>query len=315
MKKILRGLISLFLIFYLIMATGVVHMMAGQERCAGMRIEVNDTSATPFVTARELSHELADLPARARGMLLSDIDTDSIRSRLAAFDKIERVRVVRYTDDSIIITVDPMRPVARIFDGPKSYYINRLGKRISTDARYHVDVPVVLGHFGDSAFTPVEILPLLDFVASSPKWNSMVSMVKVDSPSDVLLIPAVRGQVINLGSTANLKDKFARLDRMYTDVIPAKGWSFYDTISVKWSGQVVATRREKSLPDAGYIQAVEEDDVADVATMLAGEGTAPGRAIPGQKARSEKPIPADRTRPAKQPVRADSVRSSSTKNK
>ena len=27
--------------------------------------------------------------------------------------------------------------------------------------------------------------------------------------------------------------------------MPVKGWTYYDTISVKWQGQVVATRREK----------------------------------------------------------------------
>ena len=33
--------------------------------------------------------------------------------------------------------------------------------------------------------------------------------------------------------------------RFYREVLPVKGWNYYDTISVKWRGRVVATRREK----------------------------------------------------------------------
>lgn len=293
LKLIMRGLISLMLIIYLVFATKVVNHLAAKDVCAGMKIVVNDTSATPFVTSRELARELHGLPTRAKGMKMTDINTDSLRSILARFDKIERVEVVRFTNDSIIIVVDPMRPIARIFDGPGSYYINREGKRISADARYHIDVPVIQGHFGDSVFTPLDIVPLLDYLAGNGKWNSMVSMIKVDSPHDVMLIPSIRGQVINIGApdVSTFDDKFRRLDKMFADVIPLKGWNYYDTISVKWKNQVVASRRDKKLPDTGYIVAEESDD-SDVSTMMAAEGVAPGQAMPGKKAKNEKPIPA-----------------------
>ncbi len=318
-RRILRGVVSLLLIAYLIAAACITRSMASKERCAGMRIEVADSSATPFVTSRELARELADLPSRARGMRLSQINTDSIRSRLSHFDKIEQVSVVRLTNNSIVIHVVPMRPIARIFDGPSSYYINRDGKRISADARYRIDVPVIQGHFNDSVFPPTSIIPLLDYLDASTKWGAMVSMIKVDSPNDVLLIPAIRGQVINLGSPdAKLfDDKFRRLDKMYTDVVPVKGWIFYDTISVKWNNQVVATRREKSLPDTGYIQDLDDDrDEVDATTMLAGEGVAPGQALRGKKANNEKPIPLKvKRRPEKTPEPADSTPAGAKKTK
>lgn len=318
-RRILRGVVSLLLIAYLIAAVFITRSMASKQRCAGMRIEVADSSATPFVTPRELARELADLPSRARGMRLSDINTDSIRSRLSHFDKIEHVSVVRLTNDSIVIRVVPMRPIARVFDGPSSYYINRDGKRISADARYRVDVPVIQGHFNDSVFPPTTIIPLLDYLDASAKWGAMVSMIKVDSPTDVLLIPAIRGQVINLGSAdpTLFDDKFRRLDKMYTDVVPVKGWNYYDTISVKWNRQVVATRREKSLPDTGYIQDLDDDrDEVDATTMLAGEGVAPGQALRGKKANNEKPIPLKVKRRAEKTEHpADSASSTPQKTK
>jgi hypothetical protein len=46
---------------------------------------------------------------------------------------------------------------------------------------------------------------------------------------------------------------------MYSKVIPYKGWETYDTISVKFNGQIVATRRDKSNL-INYEMPVEEED-------------------------------------------------------
>lgn len=46
---------------------------------------------------------------------------------------------------------------------------------------------------------------------------------------------------------------------MYRKVMPYKGWEAYDTISLKFEGQVVATRRDKSRLNHG------EDNGDDIA--------------------------------------------------
>ena len=42
-----------------------------------------------------------------------------------------------------------------------------------------------------------------------------------------------------------IENKFNRIKTFYKEVMPVKGWNYYDTISVKWRGQVVTTRRDK----------------------------------------------------------------------
>lgn len=289
--SVIPGLVSIGLAVYLVIAL-IFATRAGAERtCTGLRIAVNDTASFRFVTPGELAHELGDLPASATGMRLTDINTDSIEQLLAAIDKIEDAKVVRLSDGEVLITVNPMHPVARIFDGNSSYYINRQGKRISASARYHVDVPLILGHFDDSVFSPLRILPLVDYIAADSLWNSLVSMIKVDSPTDILLVPIVRGQVINFGEPKDFESKFSRLRRAYTEILPVKGWNFYDTISVKWGGQIVATRRHKQLARPRFLTETD-DDADDVSTMQVAENVAPGQALPGKKAKNDRPIPA-----------------------
>lgn len=138
------------LLAYLVTALSLSSEAWSERRCAGLRIAVNDTTSMKFVTAGELARELGIIPSRAKGMRLLDIDTDSIERILSRIDKIESAQAVRLSDGFVLVNVDPMRPVARVFDGDKSYYINREGKRISADARYHIDVPVIQGRIADT---------------------------------------------------------------------------------------------------------------------------------------------------------------------
>ena len=73
---------------------------------------------------------------------------------------------------------------------------------------------------------------------------------------------------------SNIENKFARLRRMYEEVLPVKGWDCYDTLAVKWSGQVVATKRAKKLADSKVKYDDEiENEAPDVGSMIADETT------------------------------------------
>lgn len=283
---------ALLLAAYMVVALCFTSKAAGERVCEGVVITVNDTARLRFVTPREVARDIYPLIRNAKGSTLRSINIDSIERVLSGIDKIESAMVVVGTDNVVHITVDPMEPLARVFDSTgRSYYINKDGKRISASARYFVDVPVVQGDFIDSVFSARELLPLLDYIQADSLWSRVVTMVKVDSPRDVMLVPNIRGQVINFGSPDNFDSKFARLKEMYTRVLPERGWNFYDTLSVKWAGQVVGTRRHKELPKQ-VVSDDEDEEEVDVATMLAAEGVAPGQVIPGKKANNEKPIPA-----------------------
>lgn len=302
MPKYLKIIFSVMLAAYLVVALTMTARENDDDICKEMTITVEDadgdTGVSRFVTPAELARELDDLPSRAKGIALANINTQDIRHRLLDLDKIEDAEVVRYSDGSIRIHVTPIVPVLRVFDGPSSYYVNRAGKRVKASARYHKNVPMIQGHFdpSDSVFTPMSLMPLVNFIASDSLWNSYISMIKVKSPTDILLIPNIREHVINIGTTDRLREKLDNLQLFYSKVLVKQGWEKYDTISLKWNGQIVATKRHRRAPDVPVISR-EDDETVAIDAMLAGDNVAPGQTIPGQAAHSEKPIPAknDRT--------------------
>lgn len=307
-KKIKDSWVYAFLtvavVAYLVTMWIVGSGMSASRLCQGLTITVHDTAHYKFVTPRELVRELGDLPKIIKTLPLNSINIDSIERMLMEFDKIENVNVNILTDGTVSIDVVPMRPVARIFDSKNdSYYINRSGKRIKATARYYMDVPVVVGNF-DARMPATSILPLIDRIEGDSLMKSFVSMIKVDSPTDIILVPSIRGHVINIGDTLNYDDKFRRLHAMYTNVMKVKGWECYDTLTVKWDGQVVASRRDKSLPEADMIVETENKEAVDVSTMMSGPNVAPGQALPNRPVQNDRPIPAQKT------VAADRVKPS-----
>ena len=271
MKKILRCIISLLLLAYVVVAAAWSRSHTEELMCRGIHIEVDDSRGSNFVTAREVAHELGPMAKNPSKRRLATFNTDRMERVLNGIDKIESATCTKLTDGTINIEVTPMQLVARVFEGNYSYYINKDGKRISATARYHTDVPVIYGRF-DSIHPAADMLPLLRFIGSDSTWSSMITCVKVDGPTNVILVPMIHGHVINIGDINGLPDKFNRIDRAYREILPVKGWNVYDTISVKWKGQIVATRRAKKLHTA--ISAIDfeaEREAPDVGTMLVGD--------------------------------------------
>ncbi len=263
-QSIFYAIAAIILAAYIGVAGVWASRQARDQLCMGLEggsVEVVTDPSRPdrgFVTPDEMTRQLGSLAQTMQTMPLSTIDLDSIARSLKQLSNLENATVNRLANNKVRIRVYPLEPLARIWskDGKKSVYINREGKRMEADARFTIDVPQVTGNFTGN-FSPDRLIPLFDWLNQHPEWNRLITMVTVRDSSDVILIPAMRGHVINFGRISSIPSKFARLQTFYTEVLPVKGWEYYDTISVKWDGQVVATRRKNKLPPT-RLEIIEE---------------------------------------------------------
>jgi hypothetical protein len=56
----------------------------------------------------------------------------------------------------------------------------------------------------------------------------------------------------------------------YREVMPKRGWNTFDTISVKWNHQVVATRRTKAVQQTIEANPDDDEQAPDIQTMTVG---------------------------------------------
>jgi len=255
--------LTIVMVVYFAFALTVTARMARTEKLS--RIEVRLTpSKTDFIEKADIVHESGLDPDSLKYMLRSDFDLYGLEKRLADSDKIQEANASILSDGTVLIEVTPMEPVARVFEyGKPSYYINASGKKISAELRYHLDVPVLVGRF-DSIHPASRLLPLLDYIANHPEASALVATVTQEADGNIILIPNIVGHVINFGDTTMTADKFKRLRTFYRHVAPVKGWDAYDTIAVRWRGQVVATRRDKAMPPVELPTVEEQTGSLDI---------------------------------------------------
>lgn len=275
-KSMIRCLLALLLGVYICFAVMWANDAAARSKCQGFDIRIDPVEGcNDFVTKGEIQRLLKEWNLDNTNCYASIINLQQIEDKLNAVDNIEAAQAQLMPDNHILLSITPMIPVARVFDfNGGSYYINRDGKRLTANARYHLDVPVITGRFSKER-NPAELIPLVEKINSSTQWNAITSQLMVDpSTGDIILVPLIRGHVVNLGDTSLIDDKLRRVMTMYQKVMPVKGWEYYDTISVKWAGQVVASRRLKSIPEPA-VRFDQEGDVEehDVNSMLVATDT------------------------------------------
>ena len=257
-KKILGWVILVVLVAYVVGAAIWARAEAAKNSCKGIEIQIVENIATDSVTRRGIMAEIDRYPENFIGKQIPSIDTRKLEQYLKQYPQFEDV-VCNFSPSGILnVKVTPMVPELRVFEDSTSYYINKDGKRMASKATFFVDVPVVSGKFNDD-FTPKHLLPVTRFVSGDPVLSKLVGMIHADDNENIILIPRIHGHVINFGDTNRLVEKKKALMAVYRKVLPYKGWEEYDTISVKFRGQVVATRRNKGNQQPQNVEYEETD--------------------------------------------------------
>lgn len=264
--KIVRYILLLILSALLVWGVFWARNKAKAELCTSIDVKVENTEVTSFVTPQGIINDLQKLNFKIVGLPMWQINSDSIEKALSKSQFLESAQCYKGQNGVFHISVKQLVPVLRVFDGDNSYYVNREGKRIPSSTNYFTDVPIIEGHF-TKAYGPEKLLPMIDYVSHDSTLSSIVTMYKFRDPQNIYIVPCFNGHVVNMGDVENYKDKFRKLLLFYRKVMPVKGWNAYDTISVKWDHQVVATLAQKKVLPKFEYDFEDEDPVPDLETM------------------------------------------------
>ncbi len=236
------------------------------EVCESVEVEVINADSTSFVTPEGVLSDLEHQGLKFVGKRMAEIQASDVEEILGNSPYLEFADIVKCQDGRLLIRVSQLLPVLRVFDGENSYYVNRAGKRMDASVYYHTDVPVVQGHF-TKQYPPTKLLPLIDYVESDSLLRSLVTMYCVRDSNNVILVPQISGHVVNIGNASGFENKFAKLLLFYREVMPKRGWNTFDTISVKWDHQIVATRRIKAVVPTIEYDPEDDEQAPDIKTM------------------------------------------------
>lgn len=256
----------MLMVAYLACSIFIAKMQADSAICKKVEVEILNAGNTVFLTKDGVLKELRGLNIYPEGKPIKEINTDKIERLLGKYDYLEGAECLIVNNEKLLIEVKQILPVMRVFDGNKSYYLNKDGKRMRADARYHIDVPVVKGNF-NNRFTAKSLLPLVEYIAADSALNTFVTMIEARDSNNIFIVPMIHGHVVNLGQPKDFESKFKKLRLMYKEVMPVMGWYTYDTVSVKWDYQIVATRRKKKVEEQVVFGPNDDEPEPDLETI------------------------------------------------
>ncbi len=259
--KYARYILLLVLLSLLIGGAIWARNKSRDEVCTEIKVEIENNEGVNFVTPSYVIEELERKHIIVKDMPVWQINVEDIENVLSQSQYIEAVECMFVNGGVLKIKVSQIVPVMRVFDGDQSYYVNRQGKRMTAVAACNIDVPIVKGHFSNR-FTPQRLLPLVQYVENDSALKALVTMYCISDTNNIIIVPSIKGHVINIGNCRDFESKFKKLKLFYNKVMPVKGWMYYDTISVKWDHQVVATRRDK-IVEVEKVYDPNEDEIPD----------------------------------------------------
>lgn len=273
MKRVVQYIVLVVMAVLLASAALWADYCSQLEPCKSVDVVILNDDSVTFVTPEGIVREFEINNIYPEGKLVTSLDTDSMERVLDRCDYLESAECYVSNINRLVVAVRQFMPVMRVYDrgDGRVYYVNRNGKQMAVDGRYHIDVPVVEGDFTGS-FKPLRLLPLINYVESDTSLVGLVSMYMVRDSNNVCFVPSICGHVVNLGNLDNIESKFKKLKLFYDKVMPHKGWDAYTEISLKWDYQVVGTLRSKKQPYFASYNPEEDEQAPPLESVMVGDG-------------------------------------------
>ena len=172
--------------------------------------------------------------------LISDIDFVSIEKALNEHPYIKKAEI--YTDQTgkVNLSLKNRIPFVRIINNSDDFYLDSKMTRFPINDNYTENVLIITGEF---ILTNSKAKKLITLINNNEFWRSQITQIHFIAEEDVILITRVGDQLIEFGDLNDQEDKLNNLNIFYKKVMPVQGWQKYSKVSLKFSNQIVCTKK------------------------------------------------------------------------
>ena len=226
-------------------------------------ISIHVEGENTFLTESELLDRLIYKRLYQKNMKVNSVNIRKIEAAIIKMEEVKKVRVYKNIGESWNIDVELRNPIARIFTlSQQAYYLDDEGFTMGRSSLHTAHVLVFSGFITEnmekSSVKEIinndslksirkldDIYRISNYVCKDSLMNALIGQVYLEKNGDFILIPLVGKQTILFGSANSdevVADKFNRLKVFYKEGMPHEGWEKYNTIIVKYEGQIVCRK-------------------------------------------------------------------------
>ena len=256
-RKILQAAFTLVVAVCCIVAMVSASRMEENKLLTRIDVHIKSAKKYHFIEEKQILDEaINNRNIDAMHITVGKLDMQGMEQALKADPWVADAQLYIDNEKVLHMIVTQRLPIARIFEqGGYSYYLDSTLNTmpLSPNFIYYTSVVTNMPALkNDSAgrSVKVQVAKMVKAIQADTFWNAQISQVVVDSDNTFELIPVLGDQKIIFGDTSRIQDKLNNLYAFYKGVLNKIGWEHYETLDVRFKGQVVAM---PALPNKGPV--------------------------------------------------------------
>lgn len=252
-KYILIGFCGLALAACIIVAFTAGANSRKSLTCTGIRVAVLDSMQNSFVSRADVKGYLDKEYGRYIGTVIDSIDLTRIEDIIDGRSAVLKSQAYVTRDGILHVDVTQRKPVVRFQKSDGGFYADAEGYIFPLQKSYASHVQIIDGNIPLAANSgykgaiedPKEkawfesMMRVVNYIEGNRTWKDKIVQISVDEGRDLILIPREGGEKFLFGQPADIEEKFRKMEKYYTHIIPAKGEGHYRTVDLKYRGQIV----------------------------------------------------------------------------
>lgn len=224
-----------------------------KKSCKEITIEITGGEKEMFINENDVLY-LLNSNGNIEGKSMQMIDLRSFENALKKNIWIKNAELFFDNNQVLHVHIEERMPIARVFtDEGTSFYVDSTALRLPLSDRLTARVPVFTGFTStkdtlassDSAMLQ-GVVKLGKYILADSFWMAQVAQINITPQARFEMIPTIGNQIIELGDTNNLANKFTRLYAFYKQVWLQNGINAYEKLELQFSNQIVGVRKGAS---------------------------------------------------------------------
>lgn len=183
---------------------------------------------------------------------LEELDVERIEQVLEQDPFIENAESFVDAAGNLNLKIFQRQPILRVIDNNNlNYYLDKNGVKMPLSKYFSARVPIVTGavppYVSDfllrKKYALTQVFNLVQILNADAFFAPMIQQIVVDAAGEFTIIPILGDQKIRIGTLDDIEGKLDRLKIFYKEAMPYEGWKKYNSISVKYQGQIVCKKK------------------------------------------------------------------------
>ena len=194
----------------------------------------------PYVNQETVNKLLIENNSDAKSIGKDKLDLNKLERELNANKMIEKSDVFVSIDGELKAVVKQKTPIARIFDGEKSFYIDYKGNTMPLSSNYTARVPLVSGEINKK--NSEKIAELFRIIYDDEFLKKNIIGVQIMPNGSLKMLNRNYNYQIDFGGTLRMKAKFNNYKAFFQKAVLDSSLNKYKTIDLRFAQQVVCTK-------------------------------------------------------------------------